>query len=171
MPKLFLGDLFDDFKLYYWCEGGRITFEVGGYYATFCFVDEKIVSLNSFLSDVLSLSPELEMEDGWSCPIPSDFDWILTEDPNQEYVKVEFATSMLPSIPEVETYASNESFMSDYCRFTQLILSLPLMKGVNLDFDLGIEYDDNGPSDRGDYLFVLYADGMLWCNLIMKKDL
>ena len=58
---------------------------------------------------------------------------------------------MPPSIPNVETYASNESSRSDYCRFAQVVLSLPLMDGVDLDFDLGIEYDDNGSSDRALY--------------------
>ena len=57
------------------------------------------------------------MEDGWSCLDPSWSDWISTEDPDQGYVKVEFAAPMPPTIPEVEAYASNESFMSDYCRF------------------------------------------------------
>ena len=78
---------------------------------------------------------------------------------------------MPSSIPEVETYASSESFMSYYCRFAQVVFSLPHMEGVDLDFDLGIEYDDSGPSDKAHYRFVLYADGMLWCNLMMKKDL
>ena len=41
----------------------RITFQVGGFCAAFCFVEDKIVSLNSFLSDVVPLSPEIEMED------------------------------------------------------------------------------------------------------------
>jgi len=54
---------------------------------------------------------------------------------------VEFATPTPPSIPEVEAYASNESSMSDYCRFAQLVRSLPRMEGVDLDFDIGIEYE------------------------------
>jgi len=37
-------------------------------------MDEKVVSPNSFLSDVLPLSPEIEMEDGWSCPYPFESD-------------------------------------------------------------------------------------------------
>jgi len=58
------------------------------------------------------------MEDDWGCPDPSDFDWLSTKDPDQGYVKMEFAAPTPPSIPEVEIYASNESSMSDYCRFT-----------------------------------------------------
>jgi len=52
----------------------------------------------------------------------------LTEDPDQGYVKVEFVTPMPPSILEVETYASNESSMSNYYMFAQEILSLPPME-------------------------------------------
>ena len=60
--------------------------------------------------------------------------------------------------------------MSNYCRFAQVVLSLPLMKGVDLDFDLGIEYDDSGSFDGASYRFVLYTDGTLWRNLMMKND-
>jgi len=34
-------------------------------------MNEKVVSPNSSLSDVLLFSPEIEMEDGWSCLDPS----------------------------------------------------------------------------------------------------
>ena len=42
-------------------------------------------------------------------------------------------------MPEVETYASSESSMSDYCRFAQAVLSLPHMEDFDVDFDLGVE--------------------------------
>ena len=45
------------------------------------------------------------------------------------------------------------------------------MEGVELDFDLGIEYDDSDLSDGARHQFVLYADSTVWCNLRMKKDL
>ena len=54
-------------------------------------MDEKVVSPNSSLSDVLSLSLEIEMRDRLSCPDPSDSDWISTKYPDQGYVEVEFA--------------------------------------------------------------------------------
>ena len=108
-------------------QGGRITFK-WGCYTTFCFMDEKIISPNSFLSDVLPISPEIETKDDWSYLGPSDSNWISTKDPDQGYVKVEFAAPTPPSIPGVETYASNESSMSDYCRFTQLVLSYLIWK-------------------------------------------
>ena len=124
-------------------------------------MDEKIISLNCFLSDVLPLSPEIKMDDDWSCPDPSNSYWISIEDPDQGYVKVEFTAPMPPSTPEVGVYASNESSMSDYCKFAQVVLSLPPMEGVNLDFDLGIEHDDSGPFDGACYQLFLYADGTL----------
>jgi len=45
------------------------------------------------------------------------------------------------------------------------------MKRVDLDFDLEIEYNDSNLSDGARYRFVLYANGTLWRNLMMKKDL
>ena len=52
-----------------------------------------------------------------------------------------------------------------------MVLSLPPMEGVNLDFDLGIEYDDSGLLDGACYQCIVYADLTLWRNLMMKKDL
>jgi len=77
-------------------------------------MEDKIIFPNSFLSDVVPLSPDIEMEDEWGFPYRVDFDWISTEDPDQCYTKVEFAAPTPPSIPEVETCASNESSISDY---------------------------------------------------------
>ena len=68
------------------------------------------------------------MEDGWSCPDLSESDQISTEDSDQGYAKVEFATPMQPSIPEVEVYTSNESYMSGYYKFTQVVLSYLVWK-------------------------------------------
>jgi len=45
-------------------------------------MEDKIVSPNSFLSDVVPLSSEIEMENDWGCLHPFDFDWISTEDPD-----------------------------------------------------------------------------------------
>ena len=119
----------------------------------------------------MPLSFEIEMEYYCDCPDPSDFDWISTRDPDQGYVKVKFAIPTPSSIPKVKTYSSNESCKSDYYRFTQLVLILPPMEGIDLYFDLGIEYKDSGLSDIARYLIVLYADSALWCNLMIKKDL
>jgi len=59
-----------------------------GCYATFCFMKDKIASPYSILSDLAPLSLEIEIEDDWGCPNPSNFDRVLTEDPNQGYVKM-----------------------------------------------------------------------------------
>jgi len=68
------------------------------------------------------------MDDDWGWPYPSDLDWVSTEDLNQGNVKVEFAAPTPPSILKVETYASYESSISDYCRFAQLVLILLVWK-------------------------------------------
>jgi len=47
---------------------------------------------------------------------------------------VEFAAPMPPSIYEVKAYASNESSMSDYYRFAQVVLSLPPKEGSQFRF-------------------------------------
>jgi len=54
-------------------KGWRITLE-GVCYAVFYFTKDKIISSNSFVSDVFPLSPEIEMENDCSCPKACDFD-------------------------------------------------------------------------------------------------
>ena len=65
---------------------GWIAFKVQGSYAMFFHMEEKVVSSSSSLSDTFRLSPEIDMEDALNCQDPPDFDWILTEDPNQGHV-------------------------------------------------------------------------------------
>ena len=84
---------------------------------------------------------------------------------------MEYATPTSPSIPKVEAHAYNESTMSDYCRFAQVVLSLPPMQGVDTNFDLGIEQVNSGQSDGLRTRFVLYTDNTLWHQLMMMKDL
>jgi len=105
------------------------------------------------------------------CEDPPDFDWISYEDPNQRYVEVEFAAPVPRNMLMVEAYVSNESSMSDYCRFAQAILSLPPMEGLDIDFDFGAKQVDSSPSDRLRVHFVLYADNALWRKLMKTKDL
>ena len=140
---------------------GHITFDVEGCYTMFCFMDEKVVSTNSSPSDTFPLSLEIDMEDGVNCQDPSDFEWISTKDLDQWYVKIEFTAPTKPSLPKVKVYASNESLVTDYCRFSQAVLSLPPTEGVKIDFDLGIEHDDSGQSDGPRNQFVLYTDSEL----------
>ena len=133
---------------------GWIAFEVERCYTMFCSMDEKVIFPNSSVSDAFPLSPEIDMEDVLNCQDPSDFDRISTKDPDQG-VKVEFASPTSPSVPKVEADASNESPMSCYCRFTQVIFSLPPMEGVDLDFDMGIEHDHSGQYEESRNHFVL----------------
>jgi len=46
-----------------------------------------------------------------------DSKWISYENPDQGYVRVEFAAPMPPSKPEVEAPVSNNSLISEYFRF------------------------------------------------------
>ena len=75
---------------------------------------------------------------------------------------MEFAAPTLRSIPKVKAHASNESTISDYCMFAQVVLSLPRMEGVDIDFDLGIEQGDSDQFDGLHTPFILYTDNTLW---------
>ena len=83
-----------------------------------------MVSLNSSLLDALPFSTEIDVEDVLNCEDPSDLNQISHESPNQRYVKVEFTAPMPPNMPKVKAHVSNESSMSDYCRFAQVVPSL-----------------------------------------------
>jgi len=133
---------------------GRLTFEVQGCYAMFCYIEEKVVSPNSLLLGGFPLSSKINMEDVLNCQGPPDFDWISNEDPDEGYVKVEFVAPTPPSTPEIEAHASNESTMSDYYKFAQVVLSLPAMQGVDAGFDLGIEQGDSSQSGEPCTQFV-----------------
>jgi len=93
---------------------GQVSFEVEWRFAVFSHKKEGIVSPHFSILDALSLSPNIDMEDVWNCEDPLDSDWISYEDPNQGYVKVQFAVPMPPNKLEVEAPISNESSMSDY---------------------------------------------------------
>ena len=60
---------------------------------------------------------------------------------------MEFAAHMPLNQLEVEAPAPNASFMSDYCRFAQIVLSMPLMDGSDVDFAVGVEQVDGSLSD------------------------
>jgi len=75
---------------------------------------------------------------------------------------LEFPTPTLPSIPEVYAHACNKSTVTDYCRIAQVILSLPLLQGIDADFDLGIKQGGNGQSDGPRTRSILYTDNTLW---------
>jgi len=107
---------------------GRISFEVEGCFAVLSHRNEDAVSPHYSILDALPLSPEIDMEDVFNCEDPPYSNWISYEDPDQGYVKVEFAAPMPPNKHEVEAPVPNESFMSDYCRFAQMILFMPLWK-------------------------------------------
>ena len=79
---------------------------------------------------------------------PPDFNWISYEDPDQGYVKVEFAAPMPHNKPEVEAPVFNELSMSDYGRFAQTVISMPHVEGFDAKFDLGVARVDDSPSDR-----------------------
>jgi len=150
---------------------GQITFKVEGRYAVFCHTKEDVVSPSSSLLDTLSLSPEIDMKDVLDCEDRPDYDWISFENPDQRYIKVEFAAPIPPNMPKAKVFVANESAMSYYCRLAQAVLFMPLIEGSNADFDLGVEQVDHCPPDRLRMHFVLYADNALWHCVMKTKDL
>jgi len=132
---------------------------------------EKVASPNSSPLDEFPPSAEINIENVLNCEDPLDFNWISHEDLDQRYVKMEFATPMLPNMPKVAAHVSNKSSMSDYCRFAQVVLSLFLMEGFHIDFDLGVEQIDSSASYGLRVHLVLYADNALWHQIMKAKDL
>ena len=109
---------------------GRISFEVEGHFAVFSHRKEDVVSPHSSILDALLLSPKIDMEDVLNYKDPPDSNLISYEDPDQGHVKVKFATPMPPKKPEVQVPIPNESSMSEYCRFAQIVLSMPPKEGL-----------------------------------------
>ena len=60
---------------------------------------------------------------------------------------MEFAAPMPPNKPEIEAHISNDSSISAYCRFAQVVHSMPPLEGFDVDFDLGVKQFDDSPSD------------------------
>ena len=106
---------------------GRISFEVEGRFAMFRHRKEDAVSPHSSILDALSLFPEYDMGDVLNDEDPLDSEWISDEVPDQGYVKVEFSAPMPPSKPEVEAPVSNDSSISKYCRFAQVVHFMALL--------------------------------------------
>jgi len=118
---------------------GRITIDVGTCHVEFNFFEVRSVSVTSFLSDKVPNSHGIDMDDVWCCIDPPMFDWVSNYGPGLDYAKVEFAAPILPDITEDRPSAFNEGSLNAYCRFAQLLRSLPPVEEVDLDFNLGIE--------------------------------
>jgi len=74
---------------------------------------------------------------------------------------VELSGPMPPNEPKVEASVSNDSSISEYCRFAQIVHSMPSFEGFDVDFDVGVEQVDVSPSDGLRERFVLYVDSAL----------
>jgi len=83
---------------------------------------------------------------------------------------VEFSAPTPPSMIEDETNVTNEVSMSDYCKFAQIVQSMPQIGDIEHDFDLGVELR-SGSSDGAQYKFILYMDRVKWSRLMAKNDL
>ena len=84
---------------------------------------------------------------------------------------MELSTPMPPNKLKVEAPVSNDSSISEYCMFAQVVYSMPALEGFDVDFDVGIEQVDDSLSVGLRERFVLYADGALWHQVMKTKDL
>ena len=88
---------------------------------------------------------------------PFVFEYAISEGLGLDFARIEFNVSMPPSILNEETYATNEVSMSDYCRFAQVMQSMPAIDNMECDFDIGVKLT-SGPSDRARYNFIWYTN-------------
>jgi len=134
---------------------GRISFEVEGRFAVFSHRKEDVVSPHSSILDALSRFPEYDMEDVLNDEDPLNSEWISYEDPDQGYVRVEFSAPMPPNKTKVEAPIFNDSSISEYCRFAQVIHSMPPLE---VSMSILIEQVDDSPFNGLRERLVLYAD-------------
>ena len=72
---------------------------------------------------------------------------------------MEFSAPTPPNKLKVKAPASNDSSMSEYCRFAHIVHSMPPLEDFDANFDVGVEQVDGSPYDRQIERLVLYADG------------
>ena len=99
---------------------------------------------------MLDLDEPISMPD-MSLNDPSNFDCALFKGSGLDGVTVD---SLPPSIIEDKSYAIEEGYLSDYCRFIILWMFMPLMSGGvhELDVDFGLKFgpfDGDGPRMSG----------------------
>ena len=91
------------------------------------------------------------MESLYLCP--NDLH-ILDHEPFEGYeldcARMDLVENFSPSIVKDKSCAFDEDYLSDYCRFTQVLLSLPPMGDVKIDLDLEAMFSccDGHPSEK-----------------------
>jgi len=59
---------------------------------------------------------------------------------------IEFSAPMPPSKLEVEAPVSNDSLISECCRFARVVHSVPLLEGFDAEFDVRVKQVNVTPS-------------------------
>ena len=78
-----------------------------------------------------------------------------------DFAKVDLFKNLTSSIINDNPYAFDEGYLSDYCRFSQVLLSLPTMDDVKNNLDLEVKnvfFCDSGLSDAIHHRMIVYAD-------------
>ena len=76
---------------------------------------------------------------------------------------MEFLAPMPPNMPKVEAHVSNESSMSDYCRFARLFFLSPLWKALMQILIWGL--------NKSIVARLMGYECALFCTLIMRYDI
>jgi len=155
--------------------GGRLTFVMREHYAEFGVFkghESSPLSLPCCGCDMVISSKIVESLDVCQTD-PNEFDYVSTKGPGLDCVTMDLVENFPPGIVKDKPYAFNKGYLSDYCRFVRMLLSLPPSRGVESDIHLGVEfgYHDNGPSDNVRYKIIVYANYTTWHYLMLKKDL
>ena len=78
---------------------------------------------------------EIDSFHDWQHVDPFMFECIVYEGIILDYARVEFNALAPPSVTKDEPYVSKDVSMSDYCRFAQVVQSMPPIDDIKCDFD------------------------------------
>ena len=134
-------------------KGERLTFDVN---VEFVLFKNHNIPSPSALDEDMDFHDIGSFDDWWHID-PFVFNCVTTEGLGLDYATVEFNMPAPPSIVEDETYATNEVSMSDYCRFAQVVQSMPQIDDIEHDFDFGVKLR-SGLFDGAKYKFITCTD-------------
>ena len=113
---------------------------------------------------------EIDSFDNWWHVDPFVFECVTSEGLIVNYARVKFNAPTPHSVIKAKPYATDGVSMSDYYRFTQVVLFMPSAQDIECDFDLRVKLGSSS-SDRAHCKFILDTDNANLSHLMVKKDL
>ena len=151
-------------------KGGHLRFDMGECHTEFSLFKDRNFLPSLFACGEVIISNAIVKFDNLCPNDPPMFDCVSTKGLELDCANVGLDAHVALIITKDEPYVFNEESMNDCYRFSRVLMSLPLMDGVQYDFNLGAEFD-SGQSDRVHYKIILFADYAIWTNLMLKKYL